>query len=656
MNGSCKYILCVAILFFAAKSFAQKQLTVSADKTVAKVSPNMWGIFYEDINFGADGGLYAELVKNRSFEFINPMMAWRELKPQGATGKTLILNTGNRKPENPRYARVTLPVTSRGYGLTNEGFRGMGIQKNKQYVFSIQGKSVSGNLKIKVQLVNEKGNEIAEATVPAFSASWAKKEVTLTAKDGDAKGRLNILFEGNGIVDIDLVSLFPKETWKNRPNGLRADLVQMLADLKPGFLRFPGGCIVEGYDLSVRYQWKKTIGPKDNRPLLINRWNTEMRNRQAPDYFQTFGLGFFEYFVLSEDLGAAPLPILNCGMACQFNSKEVVPLDQLDPYIQDALDLVEFANGSVKTKWGKVRADLGHPLPFNMKLLGVGNEQWDEQYVERYKEFEKVFKVKYPEIKLIAAAGPEPTDPRLDYAWKEFSKLSPGFIDEHYYKPPEWFLSNAHRYNNYDRKGPKVFAGEYAAHGKEDRSSESKNTWFSALAEAAFMTGLERNADVVQMASYAPLFAHVEAWQWRPDLIWFDNVHTIATPNYYVQKMFSTNKGTDVVNIFSDGKALEGKDSLYASAVLDKNTNELIIKIVNSSVGPVPVQLHLDGVSLSSTKAKLQVLGSTDMFAFNAVTGPPIIFPRDKIIEISNKVSLTLDPASFSLIKVACRR
>ena len=654
MNSCIKIF--TAVIFLAAGTFskAQQQLTVFAGKPVASVSPNMWGVFFEDINFGADGGLYAELIKNRSFEFNNPMMGWREIKPQGVAGKILIINSGSKKPENPRYARVSLPVSAAGFGLMNEGFRGMGIQKNKQYVFSLQGKTVSGNLKIKVQLVNEKGEEIAEATVPAFAGNWAKKEVSLTAKEGDAKARMNIIFEGKGIVDIDLVSLFPKETWKNRPNGLRADLVQMLADLKPGFLRFPGGCIVEGYDLSLRYQWKKTIGPIDSRPLLFNRWNTEMRNRQAPDYFQTFGLGFYEYFVLSEDLGAAPLPILNCGMACQFNSKEVVPLDQLDPYIQDALDLVEFANGSVKTKWGKVRAELGHPLPFNMKLLGVGNEQWDEQYVERYKEFEKVFKVKYPEIKLIAAAGPEPTDPRLDYAWKEFSKLSPGFIDEHYYKPPEWFLSNAHRYNNYDRKGPKVFAGEYAAHGKEDKNAESKNTWISALAEAAFMTGLERNADVVQMASYAPLFAHVEAWQWRPDLIWFDNVHTIGTPNYYVQKMFSTNKGTDVVNIFSNGKALEGKDSLYASAVMDKARNELILKIVNSSVNPLPVQINLDGVSPLNSKANMQVLNSNDLLAFNAVTGPPIILPRDKIIDISDKkLNVSLEPSSLSVIKVA---
>ena len=646
------------ILFFVAwlcvtTVNAQKQITVFANKPIATISPYMWGIFYEDINFGADGGLYAELVKNRSFEFTNPLMGWREIKPQGTTGKVLIINRGNLNPANPRYARITVDDKSTGYGLSNDGFRGMGIQKDKQYIFSLLGK-VNGNVKIKAELVNAKGEKIGEALMPSLTNQWSKKQVIFTATGTDAKARLNILFEGNGNLDVDLLSLFPTETWKNRPNGLRADLVQMLADLKPGFIRFPGGCIVEGYDLATRYQWKKTVGSPDSRELIINRWNTEIRNRQAPDYFQTFGLGFYEYFQLAEDLGAIPLPILNCGMACQFNSKEVVPMDQIDPYIQDALDLIEFANGSVKTKWGKVRADMGHPAPFNLKFLGVGNEQWDEQYVERYKIFEKVFKAKYPEIQLVASSGPEPADARFNYAWEEFKKLGPAFIDEHYYKPPEWFLNNANRYNNYDRKGPKVFAGEYAAHGKEDKDSESRNTWTSALAEAAFMTGLERNADVVRMASYAPLFAHVEAWQWRPDLIWFDNLQTIGTPNYYVQKMFSNNKGTNTVAVLSDGKMMEGQDSLYASAVVDKLKKEVIIKIVNISGKLLPYQVNLDGVTPLQQQANVQVLASNDALAFNSMSQPAKISPVQRSIDINDKkISITLDASSFSVIKVA---
>jgi alpha-N-arabinofuranosidase len=258
---------------------------------------------------------------------------------------------------------------------------------------------------------------------------------------------------------------------------MRQDLVQKLADLKPGFLRFPGGCIVEGRDLTNRYQWKTTVGAPEDRKLIMNRWNVEFPHKNAPDYYQSFGLGFYEYFLLAEDLGAAPLPIINCGMACQFNSSEVVSLPELDPYIQDALDLIEFANGDVTTKWGKLRADMGHPTPFNLRLLGVGNEQWEEQYVERYKLFEKILKQKHPEVKLVAAAGPFAEGGLFEFAWKEFKKLSPDFMDEHYYKGPDWFFKNAARYDNYDRNGIKIFAGEYASHGKDKPQAESKNTW-----------------------------------------------------------------------------------------------------------------------------------------------------------------------------------
>jgi alpha-L-arabinofuranosidase len=649
------FSLFFVIAFYSFFASAQKQIIIQANRPIAKVSPHMWGIFFEDINFGADGGLYAELVKNRSFEFSIPMMGWKEIKPQGSAGKILIINKGLQNPENPRFARVSVNGGSAAYGLSNEGFRGMGIQKDKEYIFSLLAKKVSGDVKIKVELVNEKGEITGAGSLSSLSNQWKKQQVNLTATATDAKSKLNIFFQGKGTVDIDLLSMFPKETWKNRPNGMRKDLVQMLADMKPGFIRFPGGCIVEGYELATRYQWKKTIGPVDSRHLMINRWNTEMRNRQAPDYFQTFGLGFYEYFQLAEDLGSTPLPILNCGMACQFNSKEVVPMEQLDPYIQDALDLVEFANGPVTSKWGKVRAGLGHPAPFNMKLLGVGNEQWDEQYIERYKEFEKVFKVRYPQIKLVAAAGPEPADARFDYAWNEFKKLSPAFIDEHYYKPPEWFLSNANRYDNYARKGPKVFAGEYAAHGKESKESESRNTWMSALAEAAFMTGLERNADVVQMASYAPLLAHVDAWQWRPDLIWFDNLNTVGTPNYYVQKLFSVNKGTDVIPALLNGAAASGKDGIYASAVMDKASDDVIIKLVNTDASTNEVNVSLEGAEPLENKGIATVLTSADEWAFNTITEKKVV-PVEQSIEIKNKkISLSLPARSFYVIRIKCK-
>ena len=302
-----------------------------------------------------------------------------------------------------------------------------------------------------------------------FSADWKKYTATLHPKDTDAKARLAIVMDGKGIVDLDMISLFPENTWKNRPGGLRADMVQALADLHPGFLRFPGGCIVEGSVLERRYQWKNTIGPVEDRHLLINRWNYEFQHRPTPDYFQSFGLGFFEYFQLCEDIGAEPLPILNCGMACQFNSGELCPIEELGPYIQDALDLIEFANGATNTTWGAKRAALGHPEPFNMKMLGVGNEQWGQQYIDRYTKFAEAIKAKYPDIQLVSAAGPDPADQRFQFAWSKLRALHADIIDEHSYAKPDWFFANTHRYDNYDRNGPKVFMGEYAAQSDQCR-------------------------------------------------------------------------------------------------------------------------------------------------------------------------------------------
>jgi alpha-N-arabinofuranosidase len=434
---------------------------------------------------------------------------------------------------------------------------------------------------------------------------------------------------------------------------MRADMIQKLADMKPGFIRFPGGCIVEGKDLTNRYQWKKTVGNVYDRTLIMNRWNVEFRHRPAPDYYQSFGLGFYEYFLLADDLGAEPLPILNCGMACQFNSAEVVAMDELQPYIDDALDLIEFANGDITTKWGKLRNDMGHPQPFNLKFLGVGNEQWEPQYIERYKVFEKAILSKYPGMKIVSGAGPYAEGEYFNYAWKELKQLQPALIDEHYYKPPAWFFNNASRYDNYERTGPKIFAGEYAAHSKENTQAESRNNWESALAEDAFMTGLERNADIVQMCSYAPLFAHVDAWQWRPDLIWFDNLRTVATPNYYVQKLFSNNKGTDVVKVLLDGNVVAGKDSLYASAVIDKKTNELIIKLVNSFAAPQIIELNIDGIKLAKRNSTLLQLSGNDLYSYNKLDDLDKFAPIEILFPIrKNKFTQELLPYSVNVLKI----
>ncbi len=647
-----KIAVTVILFFLLLAGWSQHVVSIAINKPVTPVSPQMWGIFFEDINFGADGGLYAELVKNSSFEFPMPMMGWKEIKQQ-ASGKILIVNQSATNTINPRYAQITVDAVSGWYGLSNEGFRGIGIHKTAVYNFSVWARKTSGDIRMKIELVNSKGEKIGTATIDNLAGGWQKHTLSFNSTDSAHKGKLNVLFEGKGTIDIDRISLFPQNTWKNRPNGLRNDLVQLLADLKPGFIRFPGGCIVEGRDLGNRYQWKNTVGPFEERTLLMNRWNVEFPRRAAPDYYQTFGLGFYEYFLLSEDVGAEPLPIINCGMACQFNSSEVVSLNALDPFVQDALDLVEFANGAITTKWGKLRAEMGHPAPFNLKLLGVGNEQWDEQYVERYKVFEKILQENHPGIRLVAAAGPSPDGARFEYAWKEFRQLRPGFIDEHYYQSPEWFLKNAGRYDNYDRNGPKVFAGEYAAHHKEESQAESRNTFLAALSEAAFMTGLERNADVVQMSSYAPLLAHVDAWQWRPDLIWFNNNSAVATPNYYVQQLFSVNKGTHVIAFLENGKPFNGKDSLYASAVIDTVNNELVIKIVNAGDRKESFTINATGLRSFSKEAVVITMTAPDLYQYNTLEEPLKVIPVKAGLPVKGKkLAIETQPRSFSVIRL----
>lgn len=646
------FFLIVSLLLFIS-IFSQRKLTVIADKPIAPIASTMWGVFFEDINFGADGGLYAELIKNRSFEFPTALMGWRENRVNYQKGRILIINRSDNSP-NARFARITINNPDGDYSLTNDGFRGIGLHKGKQYDFSIMVRTEKPtNMKIKAQLVNYAGKEIGSTTIENFSPDFKKYSSSITTTDSAQRGKLNLLFEGQGVIDIDMVSLFPRDTWKNRPGGLRNDLVQKIADLKPGFIRFPGGCIVEGKDLSNRYQWKTTVGNVTDRRLIMNRWNVEFPRRSAPDYYQTFGVGFYEYFLLADDLDAEPLPILNCGMACQFNSGEVVAMNELQPYIDDALDLIEFANGDVTTKWGKLRNDMGHPAPFNLKFLGVGNEQWEPQYIERYKVFEKAILSKYPYIKIVSGSGPYAEGEYFNYAWKELKQLKPALIDEHYYKPPSWFFNNASRYDNYERTGPKIFAGEYAAHSKENNEAESRNNWESALAEAAFMTGLERNADIVQMCSYAPLFAHVDAWQWRPDLIWFDNLHTVATPNYYVQKLFSNNKGTDVVAITENEKPVAGKDSLYSSAVIDKQKNELIIKLINIASFSQTVELNLTGIKLSKADAVSYTLAGNDLYSYNKLSELDKLKPEEKKFPVkTNKFNQDLPPYSVMVLKI----
>ena len=634
-----KWFMTVALAaMMTLNANAQRQLTVQANKPGATIQPTMYGIFFEDINFGADGGLYAEMVQNRSFEFPTRLMGWN------AFGNVQVGEVRPAFDRNPHY--VVLGDSGhieKRTGLENRGFFGMGFKKGMRYDFSVYARLHDGGsapARIRVELVNADNNIITRQRITIDSREWKKYTASLTSDVTEQKGLMRIFLETAEGVDLDHVSLFPSDNW----NGLRADLVKALADLHPGIFRFPGGCIVEGTDLNTRYQWKNSVGQVENRPLNENRWNYTFAHRMYPNYFQTYGLGFYEFFILSEEIGAEPLPVVSCGLACQFQNKTDdahVAVDDLQPYIDDALDLIEFANGSTDTKWGKLRADMGHPAPFNLKQIGVGNEQWGELYPPRLEKFVKAIRARYPDIKICGTSGPSADGNDFDYGWKEMKRLKVDLVDEHYYKPPQWFLDNAGRYDNYDRKGPKVFAGEYAAHGDGEY-----NNWEAALSEAAFMTGLERNADVVWQATYAPLFAHVEGWQWKPDLIWFDNLQVARSANWYVQMLYGVYKGTNVLRLTEDGQPVEGKDGLYASAVFDKGAQKRYVKVANVLGNDQQVEITCKGMKNVGTVECVSLTGKKN--AQNLVGKPEAIKPIKATVTASgNKIAITIPARSF---------
>jgi len=656
------------ILASLSMSSAQTKITINASQPGVKISPTMYGIFFEDINFGADGGLYAELVKNRGFEFPEEaVMGWTRMASRDSRGSLSIRDEEPFEQANPNYLRIEVRDPGRGgFGMTNEGFRGMGIHKGQSYWFSIYARATMEPMTFKAEIIAPDGRVIGEARFSGVNKDWQKYQCQIVPTETEAKAKLNLLGTRVGLLDVDMVSLFPVDSAVSSPMmpepvpGLRKDIVQMLADMKPGFLRFPGGCIVEGRDLGNRYQWKNTIGPINKRQTIIGRWNTEFAHRLTPDYYQSFGLGFYEYFKLSEDIGAEPMPILNCGMACQFNTAELVPMDKLEPYVQDALDLIEFANGPADSKWGKIRADMGHPEPFNMKMIGIGNEQWGPQYIERYKVFAKAIKDKYPEMQLIAATGSDATifpngHAEIEYLWKQWRQLKPEFVDEHFYRQPDWFLANTNWYDDYDRNSPKLFVGEYAAQSVGVASPDNRNNLKCALYEAAFMTGMERNADLVRMTCYAPLFGHEDAWQWRPDMIWFDNLNVYGSANYYVQKLFSLNPGTNLLKVrLSDVPNLDDtKKALSVCSTLDKKAGEVIIKAVNVTDKGLKANIELQGVSKTGPQAKAIVLAGKTLEDENTLQEPKKIYPAEKTVSVkSPNFSYEFQPYSLTVLRI----
>lgn len=547
-----KSLLGMSMLLVSLGAYAQEPLsvTIRADRPGHAIPKTLYGIFFEDINYAADGGVYPELVANRGFD-------WRTREPEGwsrewrgeAMGRVSLQGGYPVNPNTFQYLRVECYAPGEGAGVANSGFGGIAVRQGEKYDLSLYARphaGYAGGLTVRLEDAEkkplasyriEKGtwkNKPSESALGTARVNldqreppeWLKYETVLTPSETVTNAQLVMLLDAAGTVDLDLVSLFPKNTYKNRKNGMRADLMRLLKEMKPATLRFPGGCVVEGYDFETLYHWKRTVGPLERRAVNYNRWG----------YWQSHGLGYFEYFQMAEDIGAEPLPILAAGMTCQFRKPlECIPLGSLDGVIQDALDLIEFANGAPDTPWGKVRADMGHPAPFNLKYVGIGNENWDNVFLDRYAVIAKAVKAKHPEITIISSAGAAPEGPMFELAWKRLPELKAELVDEHYYKPPEWFLSQANRYDGYDRSGPKVYVGEYACHTRD-----RKNNLLAALCEAAAMTGFERNSDVVRMAAYAPLFNKIGSTQWNVDLIWFDNVKAFVTPSYHVQKLFMT--------------------------------------------------------------------------------------------------------------------
>lgn len=631
-------------------------LDVNVDKPVSDVAPTMYGIFFEDINFAADGGLYAEKVKNRSFEFPQTLMGWEtfgnvEVKDDGPFERA------------PHY--VTLKPAShheKQTGLTNEGYFGVSFEKDEPLRFSVwarltkEGKPST----IRVELVEPASmNEtqvMAKAELEVNSTKWTKYECTLNPLETVKKGKLRIFLWDNRPVDLEHVSLFPVDTYRGRSNGLRRDLAEKLEALHPGVLRFPGGCIVEGTERGDRYQWKNTVGPVENRPTNLNRWEYCFPKRYYPDYHQSYGLGFFEFFQLAEDIGAEPLPILNVGLVCQFQNDDPrahFPVDSLQELIQDAVDLVEFANGDTSTTWGGLRARMGHPAPFNLKYMGIGNEQWDTLYTQRLEPFLKEMRAKHPEIKIVGSSGPYSGGEMFDFLWPEMRRLGADLVDEHYYAPESWMLKNADRYDKYPRKGPKVFAGEYACHGADHKKFNHFN---ASLCEAAMMTGLERNADIVRMATYAPLFAHVEGWQWRPDMIWYDNLESFPTASYYVQQLYSLNKGTQVLKATDgEGKPLTGQEGLYATVAYDEPTGEYIVKAVNVTDEPQELTVNFQGKKkkVNLTEGSLTVLTADEPMAENTLENPGRVVPQTTQLQgVSGQtLRLELGPKSLNVAR-----
>jgi len=586
------------------------RLTVSLDSKGTSLG-DLFGIFFEDLNHAADGGLYGELVRNRSFEFdpidnrtYHALTAWEKVERGEGKAEVSIQTEAPVSTKNPHYAVIDIFAEGDGVGLMNLGYNsGIPLKQGEQYAFSMYAKRDGSNAAEPVEIIVESqdGIILAEATVAVQGNDWMKYEVTLTANSTNHSGRLVILTKGTGSLAIDHVLLFPQATFNNRSNGMREDIASLLKELKPKFMRFPGGCLVHDGSLNAddrnsMYRWKNTIGPLHERPARRSNWG----------YNQTLGLGYYEYFLLCEDIGAKPIAVLPAGY--DPHHKRIVPIDELGPWIDDALDLIEFANGDVDTVWGAKRAELGHPEPFNMEYIAIGNEEVGEPFFERYTYFHKAIKERYPDMKIINSSGPFPAGGEYDRGWASARENGSDYVDEHYYVSPEWMLANVHRYASFSEDDPKVFLGEYASWG---------NTYYNALAEAAYMTGLQNNAHAVGLACYAPLLCNVDYVNWKPDLIWYNNHQVYGTPNYYVQQLFMHHQGDYLLPMHAEGlgQSVTVNDTpINGQLALGANPDTAEfwdIQLTNNETGE-KLAIKYDDRNISETNKNLRVLGATD--------------------------------------------
>jgi len=621
-----------------------------------QISSDLFGLFFEDINYAADGGLYAELVQNRSFEYNpaerrewNPFSYWEYVAPGFSYGRISVETKAPLHPSNQHYIVLDIEHVGHeasqtgesGVGIKNSGFDGMVVWAGEKYNFSMFAQQLSdAPVVLSVCLQTPKGNVLAEASVSTASKVWQKYIATLTASESTDSASLVLLAKNEGQLALDMISLFPEKTFKNRPNGLRADLAQKLADMKPAFIRFPGGCLVHGDGLGNMYRWKNTIGPVEQRKAQRNIWG----------YHQTAGLGYFEYFQFCEDIGAKPLPVVPAAVSCQNSGgtwriggtgQKVLPADEMDEYIQEILDLIEWANGPATSTWGAKRAAAGHPEPFKLEYIGVGNEdKITPEFEERFKEIYEAVKSKHPEIVVIGTVGPGQAGDDFIKGWELANKLKIPVVDEHYYVQPEWFMANLHRYDTYPRSSSKVYLGEYASWG---------NKMKNALAEAAYLTGLERNGDVVHMASYAPLLAKKGFTQWTTDMIFFDNVHILLTPNYYVQKMFMTNQGeTWFDKVISKN---ESDTTLAASCVQDSKSGDIILKMVNYSDTSKPMKVNLTKFGKMALRAEKTMLTGKPGDE-NTFENLQKVVPVTSVIDVAKSFEYIAPPMSLTVIRI----